>query len=286
MALAQVAQAIATWFALGVALDKLGFKWTLVLGTSSWVLMYIVYAASAPRPVIFVSQVLHGIAYVMFMIVTQVYCGAIAPAGTAASMQALIFAATVGLGLFLGTQLAGFAMDWHKTEGKFQWPKIWTYPLVITLAGTLIFATVFQGKVPEKPAQAPAAPASSAATVSPLQALIVGKWRSADKSFTQVWDFDDKGKLTVTGNVSGTVAEKGLLPKDEKVPLFEIAQNGKYAFANDKLVIDLDEAKSGGVSTPARHYDWDLPTISPKKMVFRLKDASGKPVDWEHERTE
>jgi hypothetical protein len=249
--------------------------------------MYIVYAASAPRPVIFVSQVLHGIAYVMFMIVTQVYCGAIAPAGTAASMQALIFAATVGLGLFLGTQLAGFAMDWHKSDGgKFQWPKIWTYPLVITLAGTLISATVFQGKVPEKPAQAPAAPASSAATVSPLQALIVGKWRSADKSFTQVWDFDDKGKLTVTGNVSGTVAEKGLLPKDEKVPLFEISQNGKYAFANDKLVIDLEEAKSGGISTAARHYDWDLPTISPKKMVFRLKDASGKPVDWELERTE
>ena len=63
-------------------------------------------------------------------------------------MQALIFAATVGVGLFLGTQLAGFAMDRHKSEGKFQWPKIWAYPLVITLIGTLVFAIVFQGKVP------------------------------------------------------------------------------------------------------------------------------------------
>jgi MFS family permease len=157
MAMAQATQAIATWFALGLALDKLGFKWTLALGTASWLLMYIIYAANSPRPVIFVSQVLHGIAYVMFMIVTQVYCGKIAPAGTAASMQALIFAATVGVGLFLGTQLAGFAMDWHKTEGKFQWPKIWVYPLVITLAGTLIFATVFKGEVPNKPAAAQAA---------------------------------------------------------------------------------------------------------------------------------
>jgi MFS family permease len=156
MAMAQAAQAIATWFALGKAIELFGFKWTLALGTSSWVLMYIIYTVSAPRPVIFVSQVLHGIAYVMFMIVTQVYCGAIAPEGTAASMQALIFAATVGVGLFLGTQLAGFAMDRHKAEGKFQWPKIWAYPLVITLVGTLIFATVFQGKVPDKPAAASA----------------------------------------------------------------------------------------------------------------------------------
>ena len=155
MAMAQAAQAIATWYALGKAIELLGFKWTLALGTSCWLLLYVIYAMSAPRPILFVSQVLHGIAYVMFMIVTQVYCGAIAPAGTAASMQALIFAATVGLGLFLGTLLAGFAMDLHKSEsGKFQWSKIWAYPLVITLAGTLIFATVFQGKVPEKPAAA------------------------------------------------------------------------------------------------------------------------------------
>ena len=153
MAMAQATQAIATWYALGWAINHLGFKWTLALGTSSWVLLYIIYSIAAPRPVIFVSQVLHGIAYVMFMIVTQVYCGAIAPEGTAASMQALIFAATVGVGLFLGTQLAGFAMDRHKSEGgKFQWPKIWAYPLVITLAGTLVFATVFHGKVPDKPA--------------------------------------------------------------------------------------------------------------------------------------
>jgi MFS family permease len=160
MAMAQATQAIATWFALGWAITHLDYKWTLVLGTSSWLLMYTIYAASAPRPVIFVSQVLHGIAYVMFMIVTQVYCGTIAPAGTAASMQALIFAATVGVGLFVGTQLAGFAMDRHKAEGKFQWPKIWAYPLAITLAGTLIFATVFQGKVPDKQPEAPAASAT------------------------------------------------------------------------------------------------------------------------------
>lgn len=148
MAMAQAAQAIATWYALGWAVNHFGYKWTLALGTTSWLLLYVIYALSAPRPVLFVAQVLHGLAYVMFMIVTQMYCGAISTKENAGSMQGLIFAATTGVGLFLGTQLAGFAMDEHSIQGKFQWPKIWAYPLVITLLGALVFATAFQGKVP------------------------------------------------------------------------------------------------------------------------------------------
>ena len=46
-------------------------------------------------------------------------------------------------------------MDKYSAEGKFQWPKIWAFPLVVTLAGMLIFATLFQGKVPEKPQTQP-----------------------------------------------------------------------------------------------------------------------------------
>ena len=159
MAMAQAAQALATFFALGLALDKFGFKWTLVLGAGSWLLLYIIYAVRAPRAVLFVAQVLHGLAYVMFIIVSQIYAENVAPRELLSSMQGLIFGATMGVGLFLGTQLAGFAMDKCSVNGKFQWPKIWAFPLVITLAGTLIFATAFQGKVPEKKAETTAAAA-------------------------------------------------------------------------------------------------------------------------------
>jgi hypothetical protein len=48
-------------------------------------------------------------------------------------------------------------MDKCSLNGKFQWPKIWAVPLVITLAGTLVFATLFQGKLPDKPAETPVA---------------------------------------------------------------------------------------------------------------------------------
>ena len=153
MAMAQATQAVATLFVLGWAEKSLGYQWALCLGAGSWLLLYVIYAVSVPRGFIVVAQALHGLAYVMFIIMGQVYAGKIAPEGLGGSVQGLIFAATTGVGLFLGTQLAGFAMDKCKADGKFQWPKIWAFPLVITLVGTLVFATAFQGKVPEKKAE-------------------------------------------------------------------------------------------------------------------------------------
>ena len=40
-------------------------------GYRHWLLLYVIYAASVPRRILFVAQVLHGSAYVMFMIVGQ-----------------------------------------------------------------------------------------------------------------------------------------------------------------------------------------------------------------------
>ena len=150
MAMAQAAQAVATWYALDWAVDHLGYKWTLAIGSGSWLMLYVIYAASAPRSLLVVSQAFHGLAYVMFIIVTQKYGNAVAPTEIAGSMQGLIIAAILGVGVFLGTQLAGFTMDKYSVNGKFQWPKIWAVPLVITLAGTLVFATLFKDDAPKK----------------------------------------------------------------------------------------------------------------------------------------
>ncbi len=70
-----------------------------------------------------------------------------APRPSACSAQSLIVIATNGIGLFLGTQLAGFVMEKNSVGGKFHWPKIWAVPLAITLAGAIVFAAAF--KVPD-----------------------------------------------------------------------------------------------------------------------------------------
>lgn len=147
MGIAQAAQAIATFFLLGKMLEALGFKWALTIGAGFWVLMYLIYVGTKPRWLIVVSQTFHGLAYVFFMIVGQIFAGKVGP-HIPASMQALIFAATTGVGLFLGTHLAGIVMDRYSVEGQFQWRKIWTVPLLIMAAGMLVLATVFQAQVP------------------------------------------------------------------------------------------------------------------------------------------
>lgn len=157
MASAQVAQAVATYFALGFFLTRFGFQWTLAIGAACWLLLYVAYVVGKPRALILAVQPLHGLAYVTFIIVGQIFAGAIG-ADAPSSMQALIFAATVGLGMFLGTQLAGVAMDKFSSDGKFLWKKIWMIPLVIMLAGTVVMAVFFKGRVPEVRKASPPAP--------------------------------------------------------------------------------------------------------------------------------
>jgi len=139
MGIAQAVQAIATFFLLALLLEKIGTKWTLVVGSSCWLLLYLIYINGKPRSLIVAGQSLHGIAYVLFVIVGQIYANSLASEDTISSMQALYFAVTTGIGLFLGTQFAGFLMDKFRKEDKFQWRQIYIVPAAIAFACILIF---------------------------------------------------------------------------------------------------------------------------------------------------
>ncbi len=145
MGIAQAAQALATLFLLGLLFDEkvLGPKWTITIGAASWMVLYLIYVLKMPKMVVIVSQVFHGLAYVFFMIAGQMYVGKVAPKEIAGSAQALIILVTVGIGLFLGTQLAGFVMDRFSAGGKFNWSKVFLVPMLLTLAGVLALAIAF-----------------------------------------------------------------------------------------------------------------------------------------------
>ncbi|MDH4239775.1 MAG: MFS transporter [Phycisphaerae bacterium] len=146
MGIAQAMQAIATFFLMALLLEKIGTKWTLVVGSSFWLLLYLIYINGKPRWLIVAGQSLHGIAYVLFVIVGQIFANSLASEETISSMQALYFAVTTGIGLFLGTQFAGFLMDKFRKEEKFQWSQIFTIPAVIAFACILIFILFFKLK--------------------------------------------------------------------------------------------------------------------------------------------
>ena len=66
-------------------------------------------------------QAFHGLAYGLFHDRRSVFVGAMAPEAIGASAQSLIFIATSGIGLFLGTQLAGYVMSRNSEGETFQW---------------------------------------------------------------------------------------------------------------------------------------------------------------------
>jgi MFS family permease len=174
MGIAQAIQAIATFPVLYFVMKAAGFRWTLIAGAGSWLLMYLVYVATKPRWLVVVSQGFHGLAYVLFMIVGQYFVNAVAPPGTISSMQAMVFAATVGVGLFLGTQAAGIVMDCFSAEGKFQWRKIWLVPCVIVLAGAIALVALFHDPPPaEKAPVEPTTPELAAVQALPHAACPV-----------------------------------------------------------------------------------------------------------------
>jgi nucleoside transporter len=143
MGIAQAAQSLATLFLLGLFLTQLGSKWTITLGAACWALMYVFYTVKAPKTVVAAAQVFHGLAYVFFIIGGQIYVNTVAPAEIVGSAQGLIILATSGIGMFLGSQVAGVVMDRSCVAGKFNWAKVFLVPLLCTAAGALALMLAF-----------------------------------------------------------------------------------------------------------------------------------------------
>ena len=145
MTIAQAAQTIVTYFALVFVLTEVGFRWALVAGALAWTVMYVLYAIMRKWLVIG-SMALHGIAYVLFIIVGQIFMDKVATDQIRASAQGLIFVVTMGFGLFLGTQFTGAIMDKFTTsEGTFRWRAIYLVPCGLTLASAILLAALFGG---------------------------------------------------------------------------------------------------------------------------------------------
>ncbi len=143
MAVAQAMQAGATLVLLPRLVPGIGYKWTLTVGTLSWLVLYVLYVVPRPAWLLVASQGFHGLAYVFFMIAGQMFAGKVAPEGADAVTQALAITAQSGIGMFLGTQLAGIVMDKYRVEGRFQWRQLWIVPGAIMLVCTVALILLF-----------------------------------------------------------------------------------------------------------------------------------------------
>lgn len=90
---------------------RLGVKWMLAVGMLAWVIRYSLFAFGAPEQIqsmILAGVLLHGICYDFFFVTGQIYTDQKAPEAIRGQAQGLLVMLTLGLGMLIGAQSAGF----------------------------------------------------------------------------------------------------------------------------------------------------------------------------------
>jgi nucleoside transporter len=100
---------------------RLGVKWMLAVGMLAWVTRYALFSLGAPdevRWMILVGILLHGICYDFFFVTGQIYTDQVAPKHLRAQAQGMLVLFTLGLGMFIGAQVAGKIEAQHTPEAS------------------------------------------------------------------------------------------------------------------------------------------------------------------------
>lgn len=121
---------------------RLGVKWMLFVGMLAWVVRYALFSLGAPDGVawmVILGIVLHGICYDFFFVTGQIYTDKAAPSHIRAQAQGMLVLFTLGLGMFIGAQVAGW------TEAAFTAENVETLNAQAQEIGTQIIALEKQG---------------------------------------------------------------------------------------------------------------------------------------------
>jgi len=89
---------------------RLGVKWMLAVGMLAWVVRYGLFAGASLDGTYWMvlgGILLHGICYDFFFVTGQIYTDRVAPSAIRSQAQGMLVLFTLGLGMFIGAQLAG-----------------------------------------------------------------------------------------------------------------------------------------------------------------------------------
>lgn len=134
---------------------KLGIKRMLAFGMLAWVIRYVFFAygyIGGPENslwfLLFIGIAIHGICYDYFFITGQIYTDNQAGKKFQSAAQGLITIGTYGIGLFLGSIIAGVVADnYVLSNGLHDWKPIWLIPAGIAGVVLVIFLLFFKDEI-------------------------------------------------------------------------------------------------------------------------------------------
>lgn len=138
---------------------RLGVKWMLLVGMLAWVVRYGFFAYGTMDLVglLYLGILLHGVCYDFFFVTGQIYVNRKAGVAIRASAQGFIALVTYGVGMAIGSYIAGNVVEWYAIDGGHDWQAIWLIPCVFAGAVAVIFSLVFRDTSADEQAPAPQA---------------------------------------------------------------------------------------------------------------------------------
>lgn len=133
---------------------KLGVKKILVLGMLAWTVRYVCFAfgyiggsGSSLWFLLFIGIAIHGICYDYFFVSGQIYTDNHAGKKFQSAAQGLITIGTYGIGLLIGSFIAGaVAQHWQLANGMHNWKAIWLIPAAFAFVVAILFLILFREK--------------------------------------------------------------------------------------------------------------------------------------------
>ncbi len=136
---------------LPFAFQKFGVKKILIIGLLAWITRFVFFGygtADTSVWMLYAAILLHGVCYDFFFVTGQIYTDNKAGEKIKSQAQGLISLATYGVGMFVGSIIAGKVKDMY-TAGDpaiTNWTNVWLVPAGIATLVLLLFILFFNDK--------------------------------------------------------------------------------------------------------------------------------------------
>lgn len=145
MSLGQVSEVV-FMLLIPLAFRRLGVKWMLIVGLIAWIVRFIGfgYGDASSEWLLYLAILLHGVCYDFFFVTGQIYTDSKAGEKYRSSAQGLIAIATYGIGMGIGSWMAGIVADMYTVNDVKNWTSIWMVPAGIAAVVLVLFIFFFK----------------------------------------------------------------------------------------------------------------------------------------------
>jgi nucleoside transporter len=149
MTLGQVAE-IVMMLLMPLIFRRLGLKMILLLGLGAWSIRYVMLAYGNAGELMWMfygAILLHGICYDFFFMTGQLYTEQQAPQHLRGTAQGLLMFLTYGLGIFMGSLVSGWTVDFFTRAQVRDWRAFWLSSATSAFLILLLLVVFFQSHV-------------------------------------------------------------------------------------------------------------------------------------------